>query len=41
MFWAFYIKCPISTINLSYIIYIKRIIGIEYNNAYVRYFKSL
>ena len=32
MFWVFYIKYPISTINLSYIIYIKRIIGIEYNN---------
>ena len=30
MFWAFYIKYPISTINLSYIIYIKRIIGKKY-----------
>ena len=32
MFWAFNIKYLISTINLGYIIYIKRIIGIEYNN---------
>ncbi len=32
MFWAFYIKYPMSTINLSYIIHIKRIMGIEYNN---------
>ena len=30
-----------STINLSYIIHIKRIMGIEYNNIYIRYFKSL
>ena len=32
MFRGIYIKYPISTINLSYIIRIKRIIGIEYNN---------
>ncbi len=33
MFWAFYIKCPMNTINLSCMIYIERIMGIEYNNG--------
>jgi len=33
MFWAIYIKCPMSTINLSCMIRIERIMGIEYNNG--------